>query len=108
MAKRASMGHGDHGEVCSVNQDYSDPDRVRVTLRHGKKKPAKKNKAGAFSMGVGGDDRPTSEISVPKSKAHHYPVGKKVRVAVHPARPRTKKADTRDEDFDAMFGGKGV
>lgn len=97
---KTQAGHGETGEVCSVGEDVgSDGEHVRVTVKHGKRKKVKKAK--------GFDDRRETSFTVPRAKAHHYPVGAKVQVALRPHVPK-KKEKSDDESFDDLYGGKGV
>lgn len=96
--KKRGRGHGEHGVVSSVHET-SDRKHVRVTVRHGRRKPLPKAKKGeAASLPFNDYERETT-MAVPAHKAKHYPVGKKVRMAMHP------HDDDTDEDYDIM-GGK--
>lgn len=76
------MRHKHTGVITSIGDSYSSPDHVRISIAHGAKKRPKK---GDGNMVGYGDNRPSSEIHLPRAHAKHYSIGQKVNVGLGPS-----------------------
>jgi hypothetical protein len=89
MGKRR---HVASGRVSHISQ-HSDGKHINVSIKHGRRAPKKKDAAGSLNFQY--DDRPESNLIVPKEDAANYHIGQRVDIAATP-----RQADV-DEDGDA-------
>lgn len=80
MAK-AQSGH--HGTVTHIGLHHSGK-FGELTVKHGRKAPRKRDKTSGDLVGGSYDDRPSSNLVIPKHQMGNYHVGQRVAVSAPP------------------------